>query len=314
MSGENGLCLFEMDILTVMATPKLREGFAGQDMYVIPRPVLAAASRHPLVRALYPTDIGWFPEARFHFRSRPNGAAQDHLMMCIGGHGHVIVDGREHHLHAGELLIIPRHSTHRYWAAEDSPWSIYWMHFLGEEADYYLDRIPGPGQPVPVDISTQTEAIRLFRDCLDTLESGYALPTLIYAAQSARHILSLLLFRNPSFPVELRAGQRQLQLEGTLEFMRARISEPVRLEEFANHAGLSVSYFSDLFREQTGHSPMAHFTQLKIRQACRLLDLTVKPVKVVAIETGYSDPYYFSRVFKKIMGISPDKYRAIKKG
>jgi YesN/AraC family two-component response regulator len=32
------------------------------------------------------------------------------------------------------------------------------------------------------------------------------------------------------------------------------------------------------------------------------------------METGYSDPYYFSRVFKKIMGISPDKYRAIKKG
>jgi YesN/AraC family two-component response regulator len=59
---------------------------------------------------------------------------------------------------------------------------------------------------------------------------------------------------------------------------------------------------------------MAHFTQLKIRQACRLLDLSSKPVKVVAIETGYSDPYYFSRVFKKIMGISPDRYRAIKKG
>jgi YesN/AraC family two-component response regulator len=45
-----------------------------------------------------------------------------------------------------------------------------------------------------------------------------------------------------------------------------------------------------------------------------MLDLTGKSVKVVAVETGYSDPYYFSRVFKKVMGISPDKYRAIKKG
>ena len=314
MFYENGLCLYEMDILTDMASPRLREGFAGQDMFVIPRPILTDAIRHPLIRALYPTDIGWFPKARFHFRSRPNGAAQDHLMMCVGGHGYVIVDGEENHLQAGELLIIPRHSSHRYWAGDDNPWSIYWMHFLGGEAEYYLDRIPGPGQAVPVDPETQKEAVRLFRDCLDTLDSGYALPTLIYAAQSARHILSLLLFRNPSFPVEQRAEQRQLQLGGTLEFMRKRIAEPVRLEEFANHAGLSVSYFSDLFREQTGHSPMAHFTQLKIRQACRLLDLTAKPVKVVAIETGYSDPYYFSRVFKKIMGISPDKYRAIKKG
>lgn len=295
-----------------MTTPRLREGFTGQDMYVIPRPILADASRHPLISALYPTDIGWFPEARFHFRSRPDGAAQDHLMMCIGGHGHVIVDGEENHLQSGELLIIPRHSRHKYWAGEDDPWSIYWMHFLGRESDYYLDRIPGPGQPVPMDRDTQQEAVRLFRDCLSTLESGYALSSLIYAAQSARHILSLLLFRNPSFPVEQTAGH--VQLGGTLEYMREQISEPMSLEDFARHADLSVSHFSELFREQTGLSPMAHFTQLKIRQACRLLDLTQKPVKAVAIETGYSDPYYFSRVFKKIMGISPNKYRAIKKG
>ena len=45
---------------------KLREGFAGQDMFVIPRPILAQARRHPLVRGLYPTDIGWYPAARYH--------------------------------------------------------------------------------------------------------------------------------------------------------------------------------------------------------------------------------------------------------
>jgi len=59
---------------------------------------------------------------------------------------------------------------------------------------------------------------------------------------------------------------------------------------------------------------LSYFTQLKIRAACRLLDLSGKSVKAVALETGYSDPYYFSRVFKKVMGISPEKYRAIKKG
>jgi YesN/AraC family two-component response regulator len=51
-----------------------------------------------------------------------------------------------------------------------------------------------------------------------------------------------------------------------------------------------------------------------MRLACRLLDLSGKPVKAVALEIGYRDPYYFSRIFKKSMGISPDKYREIKKG
>jgi len=292
----------------------LREGFAGQDMFVIPRPILADARRHPLVRSLYPTDIGWFPEARYHFRERVNGAPEDHLMMCIGGHGYVVVDGKKSHLQAGQLIIIPRNCPHTYWAAEDKPWSTFWMHFLGEDADYYVERIPHVAEPVAIDETTRQEAMRLFRDCLDTLDNGYALPTLLYAAQSAQHILSLLLFRNPALPMEQRAESRRLKCDAVIEYMHSRIAEPVTLEQLAREANLSVSHFSEMFREQTHHSPMSFYTHLRIRAACRLLDLTRKPVKVVAVETGYGDPYYFSRVFKKIMGISPEKYRSVKKG
>jgi AraC-like DNA-binding protein len=283
-------------------------------MYVIPRPILAECRSHPLVEPLYPTDIGWFPEARHHFRSRPGGAGQDHVMLCVGGHGRVVIDERENHLQTGHLLIIPRNRSHTYWAEDDNPWSIYWMHFLGDEASYYVERIPGAGHPVPVDGATQNEAVRLFRDCLDTIETGYTLPNLIYAAQSARHILSLLLFRNRAWPMEPMKERRQMHLAETLDYMRERISEQVRLEDLARNAGLSVSHFSEMFREETGQSPMAYFTHLRIRQACRLLDLTPKRIKAVAAEAGYTDPYYFSRAFKKVMGMSPGKYRAIKKG
>jgi AraC-like DNA-binding protein len=315
-----------MDNLTISSTPercrmepritqpRLREGFAGQDMFVIPRPIIANTLRHPLFRSLYPTDIGWYPAARYHFRERPAGARQDHIMLCVGGHGYVVIDGVENHLRTGNLLVIPRNVRHVYWAAEDAPWSLYWMHFLGEEADYYLERLPVPGSPVPVDRSTQNEAVRLFRDCLHSLEQGYSLESLVYAAQAARHILSLLLFRNHALRVERLEDGRNTQLELIIDLMRTQLAEQFSLKEFAERAGLSVSHFSELFRKYTDHSPMAYFTQLRIRHACRLLDLTAKPVKVVAFESGYVDPYYFSRVFKNVMGIPPERYRSIKKG
>jgi AraC-like DNA-binding protein len=232
----------------------------------------------------------------------------------MDGHGYVVVNGKKSHLQAGELLIIPRNSPHTYWAAEDRPWSIYWMHFRGEDSSYYVDRIPNVAEPIAYDKAARIEVERLFRDCLDTLEGGYTMPTLIYAAQSAKHILSVLLFRNSAMPMKQRATGQRLNSDAIIEYMRSRLSEPVRLEEFAREAGLSVSHFSELFREQVHQSPLSYFTQLKIRTACRLLDLSGKSIKVVAVETGYSDPYYFSRVFKKVMGISPEKYRAIKKG
>jgi AraC-like DNA-binding protein len=266
------------------------------------------------MRSVYPTDIGWFPNAAHHYRDRPGGAGQDHLMMCIDGHGYAMIDDREVHLQSGEILIIPRNTGHRYWAAEDRPWSIYWVHFLGEDADYYVERMPRRGQPAPVAQDAQDEAVRLFRYCLDALYEGYGQKTLIYAAQSVQHILSLLLYRNHALPTEQSKKDWRSNLESMVDFMHDHLKEPLRLADFAAEAGVSVSHFSELFRVQTGESPMSYFIHLRMRLACRLLDLTDKPVKVVALETGYKDPYYFSRVFKKTMGQSPEKYRDIKKG
>jgi len=71
-------------------------------MFVIPRPALVSARQHPLVRSVYPTDIGWFPVAAHHYRDRPNGARQDRLMMCEDGHGYVVVKGQKAHLRAAK--------------------------------------------------------------------------------------------------------------------------------------------------------------------------------------------------------------------
>ena len=234
-------------------------------------------------------------------------------MLCVGGRGYVEVDGHRNELQSGQLLIIPRHRRHTYWAADDAPWSIYWMHFVGDDVGYYLERTPGPGKPAGVARAAEREAVWLFRGTLSALNSGYALSNLIYAAQSASHILSLLLYRNSALP--LRASQAgPSRLESTIEFMLEHLAEPLHLRDLAAHAGCSVSQFIDWFRNQTGQTPMAHFTQLRIRAACRLLDLTTRSVKAIAIETGYADPYYFSRVFTKGMGVSPTRYRAIHKG
>ena len=114
--------------------------------------------------------------------------------------------------------------------------------------------------------------------------------------------------------MDQRSIARRSNVDTAIEFMQEHLNENLRLEDFARVAGMSVSHFSERFRQQTGQSPMAFFIHMRMRLACRLLDLTGQPVKAVALEIGYRDPYYFSRIFKKSMGISPDKYRDIKKG
>ncbi|KAA2301349.1 helix-turn-helix transcriptional regulator, partial [Clostridioides difficile] len=86
------------------------------------------------------------------------------------------------------------------------------------------------------------------------------------------------------------------------------------LKELAAHARLSVPHYSQLFKQATGHSPIDYFLRLKIQHSCRYLDFTDWTVKQISSELGFKDPYYFSRLFSKMMGRSPTDYRNKSKG
>jgi AraC-like DNA-binding protein len=73
-------------------------------------------------------------------------------------------------------------------------------------------------------------------------------------------------------------------------------------------------HFASLFRHQTGMAPIEYFIHLRIRGACRLLDTTTLTVREIGYRVGYEDPYYFSRMFRKLMGLSPRQYRELRKG
>jgi AraC-like DNA-binding protein len=115
--------------------------------------------------------------------------------------------------------------------------------------------------------------------------------------------------------MELLKNTEETVIDKTIAFMKENTHLKLTVEEMATKfAFYSTSYFSQLFRQKTGMSPMDYFIHLKIQYACKLLDLTDIRIKEVADKVGYSDPYYFSRIFHNIMGLSPNQYRNTKKG
>ena len=91
------------------------------------------------------------------------------------------------------------------------------------------------------------------------------------------------------------------------------IGKKLSISEIAEHTGYSVSHFSTIFNHRTGHSPVNYFNLLKIQHACYLIDCTDIKINQVCHKIGIEDCYYFSRLFSKIMGMSPSKYRKHKK-
>lgn len=288
---------------------RLREGFRGQILYVIPRNILQQLAAHPLLHSLLATDIGWYPEARYHYCERPDGAAEHILIYCTGGSGWYEVDRVRHPLVAGEGIILPARTPHVYAASEQSPWSIHWVHFTGLEGDFLAKVPPEHTHRLAVDPECGAAVEALFRQCYGSFWGGFVLPRLVYGSKLVHHLVAELLYNNRAFSPSLRTS-RFHSLEPTFAYFIQNLHAPLSLAEMAAQAGLSESQFSHLFKQQTGHSPLAYFIHLKMQHACSLLTMTQLSIKEIALEIGYTDCYYFSRLFKKTVGVSPSDYRA----
>jgi len=288
---------------------RIREGFAGQKMWVIPKPILSTWSTQPMLQSLYPTDIGWYPSALYHYREREEGADEHILIFCVDGLGWYEIEGERYSLEPKQALIIPRGVPHIYGADEKNPWSIHWVHFMGTQADFFVYHLPIGENKIILDPEAAPATEQLFKECYDSFIGGFVLYRLIYCSQILHHLLGRLFFNNILFsPIQRKSRFRSV--ESTLTFLHRNIHRNLSLAEMAEHAGLSVSHFSYLFKQQTGYSPTDYFIHVKLQRACALLSLEDKTINEIAYEIGYEDPYYFSRIFKKVIGVSPQNYRA----
>lgn len=81
------------------------------------------------------------------------------------------------------------------------------------------------------------------------------------------------------------------------------------VESMAKYCKLSVGYFSHLFKKRIGSSPMKYLTELRIEKAKELIATNSMSLSNIAQMTGFNDPLYFSRVFKKTTGIPPKEFQ-----
>ena len=110
-----------------------------------------------------------------------------------------------------------------------------------------------------------------------------------------------------------RNNATQLVAEEAKSYIQKHYSNPaLSLESVCTHLHLSVSHFSTLFKQETGCGFVNYLTQVRLTQAAWLLDNTDSAVGEIAQQVGYSEPAYFSYVFKKRYGVSLMKYRYMK--
>lgn len=106
----------------------------------------------------------------------------------------------------------------------------------------------------------------------------------------------------------------QSWIQPVKEYCENNYTEPISITIVSDMLHISPSYFSTLFKKETGMNFTAYVTELRLEKACELLAATDKNISDIAIDVGYSDYFYFAKVFRKHFRITPSEFREQRKG
>lgn len=280
-----------------------QEGFPGQRLVIIPPKVVVASAHQPIVRDLCITHIGAFSASPEHHVERMHGTSQHILIACLAGKGLCQLGQQRWQLQAGSLLFLPPRAHHIYAANPKSPWTIFWIHFRGLRVQDYLDTLAVSARKPVIQVHNPDLLANAFEDIFRHTHHGFGEAAMVGLTTGFSRLLGLARVH------QIQTGSRSIKTEGrlikTLAAIRDNPAHSWTLPEMANAAGMSIPHFTELCRKQTGMPPTAYLIRLRLQRAMDILIRNHQNVAETARAVGYDDPFYFSRLFRKHMGVPP---------
>lgn len=284
-------------------------GFPGERIIVIPQPFLELIQDNPLTGDLYIRSLGHIAHANLHRTDLPNGSDGYIFLYCTQGKGSVRIKEREFTLRANQHVVLPKETPLRYGASEKDPWSIYWVKFDGEKGSIFARAMAEPTTVLPSVHSRAEQRIEIFENLYAVLCGELSLDRLNYANIAFAHFIATFRFID-LFRI---ADEQPRHVEGMVNrvtlYMKENLERRLTLGEIARYAGYSESYFYRQFVRQTSLSPIDYFIHLKINKAAIYLLKTSMTVAQIAAKLGFSSADYFSRTFRRVVGISASDFR-----
>ena len=246
----------------------------------------------------------------------PHKSQREKLLSCLcfivlEGKGQLSYGERIYPLSQGDIVFIDcwKPYSHSTGGKKEELWALQWCHFYGPSLPaIYAKYCERGGGPVihPSDIKPYTDVL----DELYRLASSEDYIRDMRINENLSALLTCLM--SESWHPGRRRGYREKQdVQQVKEYLDGHFQEKLSLESAAEQFFINKHYLARLFKEQYGVTFTAYLQQVRITHAKQLLRFTDKKIEEIGLECGCGDLTYFSRMFKKIEGVSPREYRSL---
>lgn len=255
-----------------------------------------------------PVEEKLFPLRLLHLkltRLLPHWHEHLEMIFILNGSCNFTCGGSTHFIEKGDLLIINENEIHFF----DNEGEVEYYCIIINPS--FFNDVSFENTIFKSHIKNDTFTEKCFTDIFyenDTQNSGYDIQI-----KGITSLLIVYLIRNyKAMTISDVAYDTHIEklnrINTILSYIENNYTEPISVDELAQKAFLSKGYFYHYFKNVTGQNLTDYINQLRIKKAVNLLKNTSASITEIASEVGYSDINYFSRTFKKFMGIPPSKY------
>jgi AraC-like DNA-binding protein len=229
------------------------------------------------------------------------GREDYYLIFMVSGTMNASFPSGDRGVQEGDVLLFPPHYPYRYVYAGGERLSYLWVHFTGSYVERFLSDCGLDPLPLLCNTESGERILAGFHRMFDLFNTHARLQTQLLA-----HTLEsiLLTVANTNHVTDT-----QSKLQNSIRYIHANYNKKISVPSLAKMEGLCNSRYITLFEQSTGYSPIAFIIKLRLDTACELLRNTDISVKQIGSMVGYSDAHFFSRIFKKETGMSPQAYR-----
>lgn len=273
----------------------------------LPEALINEQRKNPAARDLYLTETGELEVEEGTIWDSEGKTADNLLAYCTKGEGIVLLVGEQVPVSGDQFFIVPGGETFKYYSVLNTKSRFLIARFNGKISHHISHGFSVVRNLVPSVNNMVANREMLFDEIFNNLSKGFYNQNIEYINFCFGHLLATFIYANRTS--DDLADESSPAVRRAIHFLEKNLHKKLTLHQISREAGYSPTYFTTLFRKETNYAPLSYFSHLKVLKACEFLDYTRMKVKEISFQLGYSDPYYFTRDFKKKMGMSPRQYR-----
>ena len=240
------------------------------------------------------------------FETYRTGGREDFQLLYVAkGKGIFTFNGEENVVSEGTIVLyLPGEDQYYHYNSETSP-IIYWLHFSGFNVLKLLEENSLSNGSIFF-VGIKNDVSLTFNKIIKELQLAQGK----YFELCNLYIKELLTLCSRYLSEANSSTFKQNKiLEEAIEYFNKNFNTIINIKDYANDCNISCCWFIRSFKQYTGTTPIQYITNIRINKAKNLLNSSCFTISEIANLIGYQNPLYFSRIFKKNVGLSPINYR-----